>query len=106
MVFLIGDAVACAIAGGKFLPKAGVFAHAEADVVARRIAREMSGHAADASFDGEGGCFVEMGSGKAAYATGDFYARGTPKVLLRRPGRRWHLAKMGFEQYWMRRWFR
>jgi len=26
------------IAGGKFLPKAGVFAHAEADVVARRIA--------------------------------------------------------------------
>lgn len=46
-----------------------------------------------------------MGDGMAAYATGDFYAEGGPRVRLRRPGRRWHLAKVAFEKYWLKRWF-
>ncbi len=28
-----------------------------------------------------------------------------PEVALRRPGRRWHLAKVALEKYWLRRWF-
>ncbi len=104
-VYAIGDVTTIPIAGGKFLPKAGVFAHAEAEVVARRIADELSGRVPAASFDGKGSCFVEMGDGVAAFATGDFYAGGAPEVSLKRPGRRWHLSKIAFEQYWMRRWF-
>ena len=42
-VFAIGDVTAIPIAGGKFLPKAGVFAHGQAEVVARRIAAEVTG---------------------------------------------------------------
>lgn len=42
-VYAIGDATAVPIAAGKSLPKAGVFAHAQADVVARRIADELAG---------------------------------------------------------------
>jgi sulfide:quinone oxidoreductase len=104
-VYAIGDVTTIPIAGGKFLPKAGVFAHAEAGVVAERIAAEAAGHAATASFDGKGGCFVELGDGRAASASGDFYAEGAPSVRLRHPGRRWHLAKVAFEKYWLRRWF-
>jgi sulfide:quinone oxidoreductase len=104
-VYAIGDVTTIPIAGGKFLPKAGVFAHAEAEVVAKRIAAEATGHGATASFDGTGACFVELGDGRAASATGDFYAEGAPRVRLRHPGRRWHLAKVAFEQYWLRRWF-
>ena len=47
-----------------------------------------------------------MGDGVAAYATGDVYAEEGPQVRLRRPGRRWHLAKVAFERYWLWRWFR
>lgn len=104
-VYAIGDVTTIPLAGGKFLPKAGVFAHAQAEVVARRIAAELSGGTSGAAFDGHGACFVEMGDGVAAYATGDFYAGEAPRIRLRRPGRHWHLTKVAFEKYWLRRWF-
>ena len=31
-------------------------------------------------------------------------AEGAPAISLKRPGRRWHLSKIAFEKYWMRRW--
>jgi sulfide:quinone oxidoreductase len=105
-VFAIGDVTVIPIAGGKFLPKAGVFAHAEAEVVTRRIVDELLGRTPTATFDGRGSCFVETGDGVAAYATGDFYAEPSPAVRLRRPGRHWHLAKAAFEKYWLWRWCR
>ena len=103
-VYAIGDATAISIAGGKFLPKAGVFAEAEADVVAANITGELAGRAPTARFDGKGACFVELGDGRAAFAGGDFYAADAPNIKLRQPGRHWHFAKVAFEQYWMRRW--
>ncbi|HZR92214.1 MAG TPA: FAD/NAD(P)-binding oxidoreductase [Gaiellaceae bacterium] len=103
-VFAIGDITTIPLAGGKFLPKAGVFAHAQAKVVAQRIAAELAGRPPSGVFEGKGACFVEMGDGVAAYATGDFYAEEGPQIRLRRPGRQWHLAKVAFEKYWLRRW--
>jgi hypothetical protein len=47
---------------------------------------------------------VELGDGRAAFATGDFYAPDSPRIQLRRPGRHCHLAKVAFEQCWMRRY--
>lgn len=103
-VSAIGDVTAIPIAGGKFLPKAGVFAHDQADVVAHRIADELAGRSPRATFDGNGACFLETGQGRAGYAAGDFYAAGGPAVKMRSPARHWHLAKVAFEQYWLRRW--
>jgi sulfide:quinone oxidoreductase len=104
-VYAIGDVTAIPIAGGKLLPKAGVFAHAHADVVARRIADELAGHTPTASFDGIGACFLETGDGRAAYATGNFYNPNGPTLRLHPPARRWHLAKTALERYWLTRWW-
>lgn len=104
-VFAVGDVAQIPIGDGRFLPKAGVFAHAHAEVVARRIAGELAGRRPQATFDGKGSCFVETGDGRAAFATGEFYAGGVPRVRLHPPSRRWHLTKVAFERYWMRRWF-
>lgn len=101
-VYAIGDVTAIPLGGGRFLPKAGVFASAEAEVVARRIAAELAGEPPTARFDGHGSCFVELGGGVAAYASGDFYAEGGPRVNLRRSGRIWHWSKVALEQYWLR----
>ncbi len=101
-VYAVGDVTAIPIGGGKFLPKAGVFAHAEAEVVARQIAAELTGEASFSRFDGNGSCFVELGGGRAAYASGNFYAEGGPEMRLRRPGRIWHWAKVALEQKWLR----
>lgn len=99
-VYAIGDVAAIALPNGKLLPKAGVFAHAEALVVARRIAAERDGSRAPV-FDGMGYCWVETGGGKAAFASGDFYAVPSPRIGLRSPGPSWHLGKVLFERTWM-----
>jgi sulfide:quinone oxidoreductase len=104
-VYAIGDVTAIPIAAGKSLPKAGVFAYAEADIVARRIADELVGRTPTATFDGAGACFLETGDGRAGYATGNFYATNGPTLRLRPPARRWHLAKTALERYWLTRWW-
>lgn len=103
-VSAIGDVTQIPIAGGRFLPKAGVFAEAQARVVASRIAARLRDGEPRETFDGRGSCFVDMGNGMAAFASGDFYAEDAPAVTLRRPGRWWRLSKVAFERYWLARW--
>lgn len=104
-VFALGDVTAIPLKMGKPLPKAGVFAHAQAEVVARNIARDIRGRGKPAAFDGEGECFIEAGGGKAGIGSGDFYAEPTPKVKVHAPSRAYHAAKVLFEKDWLRRWF-
>jgi sulfide:quinone oxidoreductase len=100
-VFAIGDVVSIPLALGKPLPKAGVFAHGEAEVVARNIARAAAGGGELDRFDGHGACFIEVGGGRAGFGAGDFYAEPRPDVKLHPPSRRWHLAKVLFEKSWL-----
>lgn len=99
-VYALGDVATITLTSGKPLPKAGVFAHAEALAVARTVAAEIGTDGA-AAFDGIGYCWVELGGGRAAFASGDFYAEPAPVVELRRPGTLWHAGKVLFERYWM-----
>lgn len=103
-VYAVGDVTSIPLALGKPLPKAGVFAHAQAEVVARNIAREVTGRGAVAAFDGHGECFVETGGGRAGLGAGDFYAEPLPRVTLRRPAWRWHVSKVLLEKAWLWRW--
>ena len=100
-VYAIGDVVSIPLALGKPLPKAGVFAHAEAEVVARNIAHAIAGRTQQARFDGHGACFIETGGGKAGFGGGDFYAEPAPTVTLHDPSWRWHLGKVWFEKSWL-----
>lgn len=106
-VYALGDATAVEIPGRwkadtpLSLPKAGVFAHGQGMVVARRIAAEIAGDRPSALFGGDGYCMLEAGAGIAGFAYGDFYAEPAPVVRLRRPGRRWHVGKALFEQWWL-----
>jgi sulfide:quinone oxidoreductase len=104
-VYAIGDVTSIPLEMGKPLPKAGVFAHAQAEVVARSIARAVTGRGRSGAFNGHGECFVETGGGKAGFGSGDFYAEPVPRVALRGPGRVWHAGKVLFEKVWLWRWF-
>ena len=106
-VYAIGDATAVSIPGRwkpdvpMMLPKAGVFAHAQAEVVAARIADEIEGRKPADTFGGEGYCMLEAGAGVAGFAAGNFYGQPAPDVRMQQPGRAWHLGKVLFEQYWL-----
>jgi sulfide:quinone oxidoreductase len=104
-VYAIGDITGIPLVIGKPLPKAGVFAHGQAEVVAHNIAVAITGKGEARRFEGHGECFVEMGDGKAGFARGDFYAEPAPTVKMYTPGPHWHAAKVLFEKDWWRRWF-
>lgn len=87
------------------LPKAGVFAHYEAEVVVDQIASEIGGTESRASFNGKGYYWIELGDGRAGFASGRFYAQPDPEVRVSRPGRLWHWGKVVFEKWWLRHWF-
>ncbi|MBI4295000.1 MAG: NAD(P)/FAD-dependent oxidoreductase [Chloroflexi bacterium] len=100
-VYAVGDVTSITLPNGKPLPKAGVFAHAEAQVVAHHIAADIQGAKSTEGFDGFGYCWIEMGNGRAGFASGNFYAEPNPAVQLQRPGRLWHWGKGFFETYWL-----
>jgi sulfide:quinone oxidoreductase len=60
------------------LPKAGVFAAAQGEVVARRIAAAVAGTDDPTRFTGEGFCYLEVGEKHAIRAEGFFFALPHP----------------------------
>jgi sulfide:quinone oxidoreductase len=104
-VYAIGDVTTVPLTMGKPLPKAGVFAHGQAEVVAANIARKRTGRGEPRVFDGMGQCFLETGDGRAGIGQGNFYGEPAPQVKLRSPSRWWHVAKVFFEWRWLRQWF-
>lgn len=100
-VYAIGDITVIPLKMGRPLPKAGVFAHGQAEVVAHNIAAQWTGKGEPKRFDGNGMCFIETGGGRAGMGSGNFYAEPLPEVKLRQPGLLWHGAKVLYEKYWL-----
>ncbi|MCL4436523.1 MAG: NAD(P)/FAD-dependent oxidoreductase [Thaumarchaeota archaeon] len=106
-VYAVGDVTSLSTPNGymPFLPKAGVFAHGQAEVVANNIATEIKGRGKMKEWDGHGSCFLEVGHGESAFVKGKFLAEPKPQIEFHMPGRVWHMQKVLFEKYWMRHWF-
>ncbi len=101
-VHAIGDVTGIMLTSiGKPLPKAGVLAHNQAEVVAHNIAVAITGRGATRQFGGEGECFIETGDGKAGFGSGNFYADPAPQIALRAPSTFLHWSKVAFEKYWL-----
>ena len=104
-VYALGDVAGITLTSiGRPLPKAGVLAHNEAEVLAHNIAREITGRGAARRFTGDGSCFVETGDGRAGFGSGNFYADPAPQIRLKPPSRLLHWGKIAYEKYWLWRW--
>ncbi len=104
-VYAIGDVTGIPLVTGRPLPKAGVFAHGQAKIVANNIVHAITGKGAPQAFDGHGACFIEIGAGRAGFGSGNFFAEPAPRMRLRGPGRLLHLGKVAYEKYWLSHWF-
>jgi sulfide:quinone oxidoreductase len=104
-VYAIGDVTVIMLTSiGKPLPKAGVFAHKQAEVVAYSIVRAITGKGEESRFTGDGECFIEIGGGRAAFGSGNFYAEPAPRIRLKEPSMLLHLGKVAYEKLWLYRW--
>jgi sulfide:quinone oxidoreductase len=106
-VFAIGDITSIPLPGRwvpdkpMMLPKAGVFAHLQAEVVAKNIIRKIQGEKADEKFCADGYCMLEAGEDLAGFAYGDFFGEPHPQVQLKKIGKKWHIGKVLFEKWWL-----
>jgi len=106
-VFAIGDITSVPLPGRwipdkpMMLPKAGVFSHLQAEVVAKNIVSTITGTDQIEKFCADGYCMLEAGEDLAGFAYGDFFGTPHPRVHLRRIGKKWHTGKVLFEKWWL-----
>lgn len=105
-VYAVGDAAKVSTSTGAFIPRAGIFAEAQARVVARNVATDVVGGLDRARFDGTGYCFLETGGGRALRIDGDFFAEPLPTAALDAEPTPENLrAKEAFEANRIHAWF-
>jgi sulfide:quinone oxidoreductase len=104
-VYAIGDVTQIMLANGKPLPKAGLFAEQMGEVVAERIASSFLGEEPTVIFTGEGGCYLEVGGGRAMMVRGNFLAEPEPEVMLTEASSELLNEKRLFETQRLVEWF-
>ena len=102
-IFAVGDVTEIKI-GATALPKAGIFAEEEAKVAAQQILHEIGITPAEASFSGQGYCFMEVGSRRAGYLTANFYDKIGPSIKLDPPSEENYEKKLDFERIRIKDW--
>jgi sulfide:quinone oxidoreductase len=106
-VFAIGDVTEIKVNENMAIPKAGVFAEAQAKVVSQQIVDDIENDKNKKSsprFDGKGFCFMEVGNKKAGYVAADFYNEQGPATLLEPPSEESYRKKIDFERSKLNEW--
>lgn len=91
-VYAIGDAATTGV------PKAGSVAHYQAGVVGERLASEVRGRPATATYDGKTLCFIETGMDSASFVEFDYENPPSPAPS----SEKLHWSKLAYnESYWL-----
>jgi sulfide:quinone oxidoreductase len=106
-VFAIGDVTEIKVNENVAIPKAGVFAEAQAKVVSQQIVDDIVNDKNKLSpqrFDGKGFCFMEVGNERAGYVAADFYHEDGPITILEQPSAESYKMKLDFERSRVNEW--
>ena len=98
-VYAVGDVTSVGT------PKAGVFAEGQAAVVAAQISARLRGTATEATYDGRGICYLEVGRGMIAKVDVTFLSGRSPVGGLDGPSADLVADKTNFGSERSRRWF-
>ena len=91
-VYALGDTAATGV------PNAGSVAHYQAGVVGQRLASDVRGRPATATYDGKTLCFIETGMDAASFVEFDYQNPPSPAP----PSQKLHWSKLAYnESYWL-----
>jgi sulfide:quinone oxidoreductase len=91
-VYALGDTAATGV------PNAGSVAHYQAGVVGQRLASDVRGRPATATYDGKTLCFIETGMDAASFVEFDYENPPSPVP----PSQKLHWSKLAYnESYWL-----
>jgi sulfide:quinone oxidoreductase len=102
-VFAIGDITSIETPHGHaaYLPKAGVFATGQAEVVANNLAVSITKKGGMMQWNGEGSCYLQVGKSESAFLKGAFLSN-PPRLEFHPPRRKWFLEKLRLEKEWLK----
>lgn len=103
-IFAIGDVTEIKVTPNVSVPKAGIFAEAQAKVVAQEIIDAIACRDSGSKFDGRGFCFMENGGTVAGMVEANFYNDGGPDVKLESPSAENYEKKQEFERARLAEW--
>ncbi len=99
-----GDLTGLKLPEGGMLPKAGLFAELEGEIVADRILAAL-GKGQAREFDGKGYCYFEAGGGEAMKVEGEFFRAPMDRVRMAPPSAQAFKDKQAFETDRLKKWF-
>ena len=102
-VFAIGDITSIETPHGHapYLPKAGVFAQGQAEVVANNLAISITKKGEMKQWNGEGSCYLQVAKSESAFLKGAFLSN-PPRLEFHPPRRKWFLEKLRLEKEWLK----
>jgi sulfide:quinone oxidoreductase len=103
-VYAVGDVAATRLPSDKPHPKSGMFAEAQATVVGRNLAAQITGTPEEA-YPGKGACFFEMGGDMATAVEADLLPLEGPRMTMQPPSAEGLELKARFETERFARWF-
>jgi sulfide:quinone oxidoreductase len=103
-IYALGDCIGIKMENGNLIPKAGIFANNQAEVVAYNIAQELQGNFDRKEFSGYGFFFLETGNGRASYLHGNLTSDSKTALSWTDPNVTLHWSKVVLEKYWLWRW--
>jgi len=98
-VYGLGDVTSVETAHGHvpFLPKAGVFAIGQAEILADNLAAKITGENRTSTWNGNGHCFLATGGEEAAFLQGSFLSN-PPRLEFHTPSQKWYQDRLTFEK--------
>src|SRR2546427_2542420 len=98
-VFAIGDITSIETPHGHapYLPKAGVFAQGQAEVVANNLAVSITKKGEMKKWGGEGSYYLQVAKSESAFLKGAFLAN-PPRLEFHPPRRKWFLERLRLEK--------
>jgi sulfide:quinone oxidoreductase len=101
-VYAIGDVSSIETPHGHvpYLPKAGVFAQGQAEVVANNLAVSVTGKGKMRQWDGRGSCHLQVSKSESAFVQGNFLSN-PPKLEFHPANRKWYFDKVKRERAWL-----
>ena len=102
-VFAIGDITSIETPHGHapYLPKAGVFAQGQAEVLANNLAVSITRKGEMKQWGGEGSCYLQVAKSESAFLKGTFLSN-PPRLEFHPPRRKWFLEKVRLEKDWLK----
>lgn len=102
-VFAIGDITSIETPHGHapYLPKAGVFAQGQAEVLANNLAVSITKKGEMRQWGGEGSCYLQVAKSESAFLKGTFLSN-PPRLEFHPPRRKWFLEKVRLEKEWLK----